>query len=266
MILNTQQIILLCLLVSFVTSIATGITVVSLMQQEPGSVTQTINRVIERTVETVASNEPIEQIKNIITQNPQPEKEVVTVVVNQEDQTINAVTKNEQSLARIYSGRNTDFATMGIIVNSAGNIVVDKRMISKVQDYTARIGSQSYVVSYKSGSETADFIVLEIKGESPNNFVPATFGDSSTVKLAQSVISLSGSRDTSVSTAVVTSLPMSSDGSISSIKTSVDPANVLVGSVLLNLQGSIIGIKTAAAEDKTTFMPTGIFRSQIPAS
>ena len=155
---------------------------------------------------------------------------------------------------------------MGIIVNSAGNIVVDKRMVSKVAEYTVRLGTQSYVVRYKSGSETADFITLEIRGDSPGNFVPATFGDSSTLKLAQSVISLSGSRDTSVSTASVTSLPTTTDGAITSVKTSVDPTNVLVGSVLLNLQGSIVGIKTAAVEDKATFMPANVFRSQIPAS
>ena len=87
--LNTQQIVLLCLLVSFVTSIATGITVVSLMQQVPEPVTQTINRVIEKTVETVAQT-PVEDIKNIISRPNNP-KEVVTVVVNQEDQSIKTI-------------------------------------------------------------------------------------------------------------------------------------------------------------------------------
>ena len=266
MILNTQQIILLCLLVSFVTSIATGITTVSLMQQSTEPVTQTINRVIERTVESVASNEPIEQIKNIILPSSNPEKEVVTVVVNQEDQTINAVTKNEKSIVRVLNGRGTEFVTMGVVVNAAGNIAVDKRMVSKIQEYTARYGTQTFTVKYKAGSETSDFIVMEIQGESPNNFTPATFADSSTLKLAQSVISLSGSRETSVSTATITSLPTAADGSFSSVRTSVDASNVLVGSVLLNLQGSIVGIKTATTDDKTTFMPSNAFRAQIPAS
>jgi hypothetical protein len=237
------------------------------MQQSAEPVTQTINRVIERTVESVVSQEPIEGIKNIISSAQNPEKEVVTVVVNQEDQTINAVTKNESSIARLYTNsKATEFVTMGVVLNSAGNIAVDKRMVGKIQDYTARIGGQTYTVTYKSGSETADFIILEIEGESPGNFVPATFGDSSGLKLAQSVISLSGSSDTSVSTAAITSLPASADGSLLSIKTSVDPANVLNGSVLLNLQGSIVGIKTAVSGDKTTFMPSNAFRAQIPAS
>jgi len=55
--LNNQQIVLLVLLVSFVTSIATGIVTVTLMQQVPSGITQTINRVVEKTVETVVPGE-----------------------------------------------------------------------------------------------------------------------------------------------------------------------------------------------------------------
>lgn len=51
--LNKPQLILLVLLVSFVVSIATGVSVVSLMQQEPTTVTQTINKVIQHTIEKI---------------------------------------------------------------------------------------------------------------------------------------------------------------------------------------------------------------------
>ena len=46
--LSKQQLILLALLVSFVTSLATGIFTVSLMSQAPQEVVQTINNVVER--------------------------------------------------------------------------------------------------------------------------------------------------------------------------------------------------------------------------
>jgi len=265
MVLNTQQIILLCLLVSFVTSIATGITVISLMQQSPEPVTQTINRVIERTVETV-TQQPIEDIKNIITQNnTTPSKEVVTVVVNQEDQSINAVAKNENSIARIsLNTKNQEFVTLGLVLNQAGDILVDKRMVDRRSTYGAYINSKKFLVKYVSGSETTDFVTLRIQGEeNPNDFIPVTLGDSSTVKLAQSVISLSGSQQTSIAIGEVESFGKNAEGGLTSIDTSVNPQNVLNGSVLLNLQGSIIGIKLFTTEDRTIFMPVNLLKAQI---
>ena len=54
--LTKQQIVLVTLLVGFVTSITTGIVTVSLMNQSPKGVSQTITQVVERTIERVASS------------------------------------------------------------------------------------------------------------------------------------------------------------------------------------------------------------------
>ncbi|MBU0612173.1 hypothetical protein KKA39_02550 [Patescibacteria group bacterium] len=51
--LNKSQLILLAILLSFIVSIATGITTVTLMEQAPESVTIPINRVIQQTVEKI---------------------------------------------------------------------------------------------------------------------------------------------------------------------------------------------------------------------
>jgi len=59
--LNKSQLILLAILLSFVTSIATGITTVSLMQQAPASVTTPITRIVKQTVEKIV---PAEVVNN----------------------------------------------------------------------------------------------------------------------------------------------------------------------------------------------------------
>ena len=74
--LNRNQFILLVLLVSFVTSLATGIVTVTLMDQSSPGVSQTINRVVERTIERVVPEEP--KIKEVI-------KEVEVPVMKEED-------------------------------------------------------------------------------------------------------------------------------------------------------------------------------------
>src|SRR3989344_4530765 len=69
--LNKAQLILLAVLLSFVTSIATGITTVTLMQQAPASVTVPVTRIVRETVEKVV---PADVVPNRQALSPEEKK------------------------------------------------------------------------------------------------------------------------------------------------------------------------------------------------
>jgi hypothetical protein len=109
--LNKSQLILLAVLLSFVTSIATGITTVTLMQQAPSSFTVPVNRVIQQTVEK------IQQVEGkTITQ---------TVIVKEEDLVVDAIAKNKSAMFSITKEA-VDFDGKLIEVSAGRGFAVSK--------------------------------------------------------------------------------------------------------------------------------------------
>jgi putative serine protease PepD len=255
--LNPQQIVLLTLLVSFVTSIATGITTVSLLEQAPAPVTQTINRVIEKTIETITPEPDPDNTTTVKT----PTKEIVTTIVNNEDLTIEAVSKNSRSLARIYqkNGSEEIFIGLGIVFDNIGRLVTDASVIQKNGKYIAvyQSGKYNLVPVYRELNDPYAILKIADDQNAPTDFSPASFADSQNLKLAQSVISLSGIKTNTVATGIITNLE-SVSGALQKeeiapnaqpnqqfklIETSVDKSNVLLGSIILNLKGEIVGVR-----------------------
>src|SRR3989344_4112041 len=116
--LNKPQLLLLAVLLSFVTSIATGITTVTLMQQAPASFVTPINRVIKQTIEK------IQQVEGKTT--------VQTVVVKEEDLVVDAIEKNKSSIFAVSreilgsEGQTIEVsAGRGFVISSNGIVAVD---------------------------------------------------------------------------------------------------------------------------------------------
>ena len=71
--------------------------------------------------------------------------------------------------------------------------------------------------------------------------------DSAGVKLAQSVIAISGSGANEVASGVVTGI------GAASVSTSVSGADILPGAALVNLRGDVVGLRVSDGSAATTF-------------
>src|SRR3990167_6260150 len=124
--LTKHQLILIVLLVTFVTSIATGIITFTLLSEAPVEVTQTINRVVEKTIERV------------VTEPGKPDKVVTTVVVNEEDRVLEAISKNEKSIVRLKTvgADGTEVVSgLGLVVSLDGVIVAALKSYNLASSY-----------------------------------------------------------------------------------------------------------------------------------
>ena len=256
--LTKQQIVLLTLLVSFVTSIATGIVTVSLMDQAPAGVTQTINRVVEKTIERVVSAPPATQAAAVVTKE--------TVIVKENDLMVAAIEKNLKSLVRINAhsialGPEISSNGLGVVVTKDGLIVTDSGVLVPGLTYTGTFSDGQIfpleVVDNREGSRLAFLRILADK-TSDKKFVPplVSFGNSDTLKLGQTVAALGGSENIIASVGTISNLIQKnrvlSDASTTTnkevpiryaIEASLSPKDETTGGPLINLSGEVIGIK-----------------------
>lgn len=270
--LTKQQLVLLALLVSFVTSIATGIATVSLMDQAPPEVTQTIHKVVEKTVERVV---PSQEAATVVTTEQ-------TVVVKTEDAMAEAVSSASRSVVRI-SDRATEkdggkIVALGFIMTPEGVIVTDSKAVSDGAIYTATLQSgATTTVMTAQQNETLGIallvpvVVLEDgKTEWIRNdkrLTPATLGSALELKLGETVVALGGLSKATIRTGVVTSLDI---GNTDTQSTTTDKSTVLAsietnisegepGTVLIDVVGAVIGIQKMAG----SFVPISAIKREL---
>ncbi len=234
--LTKHQIILLTLLVSFVTSMATGIVTVSLMNQAPPSVSGTINQIIERTVQTV--------IPSVQKNNPTVTTQK-TIIVKDDDLIAQTIALVQKSIIRITAKGSDDLLARGVIVDARGTALTDKASLenSGVTEFEAILWSGVRVpVVLRSTKATSSSLLQVTVNSTSTLLVPLPLADSSKLRLGQSVIRISGKNVDSVSQGVVAMLPNTSSNVIEASIPSATPGSVLVTSF-----GDVIGITTAAS-------------------
>lgn len=258
--LSKHQLILLVLLVSFVTSIATGIITFTLLQEAPVEVTQTINRVVEKTIEKVVPAEG------------QPNKTITTVVVNEDDRILEAISKNEKSIVRLRttgSDGSEIFAGLGLVVSSDGVILADARSHNSSSAFSISFSDGKVYSSAKIFTDTANGLIF-IKTDLPQNdkgkyiFYPAVFGNSDGLKVGQSMIAVSGRDSNAASIGRVFQLKYTADKkTVESIFSDIKVSKAHLGSPAINLTGEIVGLEMPLVESDTeySYLPSNIIKS-----
>ncbi len=139
--LNKPQMILLTLLVCFVVSVATGIVTVSLMQKMPKSVPQTVNNIIQRTIEHVSDPAPQQKTENI-------SKTIGEALVDiySPEGTVNVEVPTDATTNTNLATTSVDGIPLGqgVIVSDMGLILVDSTILSTSDTYRVKLDSKFF--------------------------------------------------------------------------------------------------------------------------
>jgi len=237
--LNKSQLILLAVLLSFITSIATGITTVTLMQQAPKSFTAPVNRVVEQTVDK------IEQVEGkTVTQ---------TVVIKEEDLVVDALSKNQSAVFSITKEiQNPDLtyseisAGRGFAISTDGTIVADATLVPDKEVYYVKNSSGKFKADFVSTNKDG-FSFLKIgapvNGTDSPVFTVPNFGDITQMKIGQQVLLLGST---------VTSSIFEGLNADKSIDLNVSKANA--GGLVLDLDGDALGMALSPDNSVASFV------------
>lgn len=243
--LSKSQIVLLTLLISFVTSIATGIVTVSLMEQAPPSIAQSVNRIIERTVEKVV---PGGQTAAVVTREK-------TVVVKESDLISQAVERISPSVVRLYSsGSEPVFLGFGVVLDSSGAIASDSEVLGENGDAQIALSDGARVRAFVTSRDAISgiaFLQSATTTAAGKELVwkPAAVAIQKPV-LGQTVIAFSGKTVSRIADGIVTALVPreSADAArVGVIDTNISADAILPGGIIANTDGEIVGMSTGVA-------------------
>ena len=247
--LNRKQIILLALLVSFVSSVVTGIVTVSLMSKAPTQFGATVNHIVERTVQQMV---PVAGPATVSTT-------VKTVVVKNDDLVAQSISNVRQSVIRIVDTAAKDaLVARGIIIDTNGTAITDRQSIDPTLSYEAIMadGSRLPLEIQNPIATSTSFmtVVLKVSTTTPA-LTAAAFADTSKLALGQTVLRIGGDGEDVVGEGVISSLPSSG------VFVRAEVGSTVAGSVLINMFGEVVGITTTESLAKSS-----TFYSIPPAS
>lgn len=220
--LSQTQLLLLTILVSFVTSIATGVLTVSLLDQAPTTVTQTVNRIVDRTIETVTTQVPV--IGNEEPQAPSSEELLVA-----------AISANTARTILLYrDDAKRDYLGAGLYLSSSGAVVTIAGLATQRPQIAFPDGT--LVEAYRDEEENGIAIYRFTEGATLPQAPTARLVAAADVRQGQTVITTAS--DGSATTGIVSKI----DGTV--LQTTLQ--GVSQGAGVVNLSGEVLGLAAGA--------------------
>lgn len=237
--LTKTQMVLLVILLSFVTSIATGITTVALLEQVPPTITSSVSRVIQNTVEKTIETGGGKQ----------------TVIVKEDDLIVDAIAENQKSLVLVRENvGGTPGVTLasGFVVSKDGLVVTDSARIWGYTQLAVSIGTETYPAEV-AVYDPAGFSLLRIKQATDTaggfkSFAPVTFTEPS-VRPGQTIIAV-GLAETGalrIAKGIVARADLTESSAVS-FSSGVPAA----GSILIDTSGEAVGISLGLSEARAS--------------
>jgi S1-C subfamily serine protease len=244
--LNKNQIILLTLLISFITSIATGIVTVTLMDQAPQGVTGPITRVVERTVERIVPGE-----KEVIREVP--------IIVTEEDLIVQTIDRATPAVFRLVEKVDGSDKRIGsaFIIDTGGLLVTDAKILGNGQGSYSIVtdDGKNFAVDVVKGAGGKEGALLKIKDAVLEDFselikdISPLEVTAKEITVGQTVVAVgaTGGGNLAASVSIISSISEVEDGSseLMMLRTNAaTPDNI--GGPLLDIHGQVTGINTAS--------------------
>ncbi len=252
--LSRSQLVLLTLLISFITSTATCIVTISLMSQSTPEVAQTVNRVIEQTIDEAAAPSKTSVASAA---SPLPTKSIVVI----SDQSAQSVAKVTPSLVRLYSSDGTTFLGLGVVINSSGTIVTDMSTIpgtSQVMILRSDGTSISGTVGTRDSFNQLAFLspATSSLATSTSQWSPVALA-AVEPSLGENVISFAGKASTRIASGLITQIIPADSHAPALAESNISGDNLTYGSPFIDTAGELIGISTSAsrAQGAGDFIP-----------
>ncbi|MEX0931124.1 MAG: hypothetical protein WDZ88_00045 [Candidatus Paceibacterota bacterium] len=255
--LTKHQVVLLMLLISFVTSIATGIVTVSLMDEQNPGVTQTVNRVVERTIErVVASDVPEEsQAAQVVTE--------VRTVLSEREFVSDLVENIKKSVFEVFDTTEEEVIGKAVVVDS-NRLVLPRFSFDPEHSYVVMQGENTLAV--RSATTTDKITILTVEGSVP--YVPLR--ETLNLPLGTRLITLGGKNGDAVAQGILTNTSYAEDSAtttpgeersekkVISVSSTAGYDSSYLGAPLFTEKGELIGLYEQKGEYGYAYIPISL--------